>query len=71
MRSVERYEKERKLCESRAKKLGPELLNAVKSLLVGLTSKEEQFPGHNQAYLTMVAIPRAQNVVAKIESRKP
>lgn len=45
-----------------------ELLHALKTMVVATdTSLPEQFPGHSEAYLNTVAIPRAKEAIAKAE----
>jgi hypothetical protein len=40
------------------------LVDAVRTLLVAAAPADnEQFPGHHKAYLTMVAIPRAEQAL--------
>lgn len=42
----------------------PELMHAVLSFIAGM-NEEESFPGHSEAYLTQVCLPRAEAAIAK------
>jgi hypothetical protein len=42
----------------------PDLLNALRSCLAGMEG-EESFPGHNNAYLMQVCLPRAKSAIEK------
>lgn len=43
----------------------PDMENALRSFVVGMNNQDEQFPGHNQAYLTQVVLPRAIQALEK------
>lgn len=39
--------------------------HAIRSFIAGVENKEEQFVGHNQAYLEQVCLPRAKEALKK------
>lgn len=46
----------------------PDLVSALRAMIAAATPGPEIFPGHNQAYLERVALPRAQAVLDRVDA---
>lgn len=57
--------KEEALANAKLIAAAQDLLNALRGFIVGMDKTNDKFPGHSEAYLQQVVLPKAQAAIEK------